>query len=187
MLVFWRHGYETTSVAALTAAMGITPPSLYTAFGDKKRLFLEAVAFYLSAGDPPDRLIEQAPDARSAATALLRSAAVGCTGAETPPGCLLATSAITGSREADDVREALAGHRARIEAALRARIEGDIRAGALPVSADPDTLAGMVMATVQGLSTLARDGASRDKLLRIADASMAAWPRADASGTTWDQ
>ena len=43
MLTFWRHGYETTSVAELTAAMGVSAPSLYTAFGDKKQLFLEAM------------------------------------------------------------------------------------------------------------------------------------------------
>ena len=35
MLAFWRHGYETTSITDLTDAMGITAPSLYTAFGDK--------------------------------------------------------------------------------------------------------------------------------------------------------
>src|SRR2546428_12924146 len=44
--VFWRHGYEATSVSDLTAAMGINPPSLYAAFGDKEKLFLEAVERY---------------------------------------------------------------------------------------------------------------------------------------------
>ena len=48
MLLFWQHGYEATSLSGLTAAMGVTPPSIYAAFGDKKRLFLEAVAHYLS-------------------------------------------------------------------------------------------------------------------------------------------
>ena len=50
MLTFWRRGYETTSIVDLTTAMGVTAPSLYTAFGDKKRLFLEAA--YRYAGDP---------------------------------------------------------------------------------------------------------------------------------------
>ncbi|HZC78142.1 MAG TPA: TetR/AcrR family transcriptional regulator, partial [Ktedonobacterales bacterium] len=44
--VFWRHGYEATSVSDLTSAMGINPPSLYAAFGDKEKLFLEAVERY---------------------------------------------------------------------------------------------------------------------------------------------
>src|ERR1700712_982668 len=46
MHVFWERGYEAASIADLTAAMGITPPSLYTAFGDKERLFLEAIERY---------------------------------------------------------------------------------------------------------------------------------------------
>jgi AcrR family transcriptional regulator len=41
MHVFWERGYEAASISELTAAMGITPPSLYTAFGDKEHLFLE--------------------------------------------------------------------------------------------------------------------------------------------------
>jgi AcrR family transcriptional regulator len=44
--LFWRLGYEATSIAALTEAMGINPPSLYAAFGDKRTLFTEAVERY---------------------------------------------------------------------------------------------------------------------------------------------
>src|SRR6187455_712621 len=43
MHVFWQRGYEAASISELTAAMGITAPSLYTAFGDKERLVLEAI------------------------------------------------------------------------------------------------------------------------------------------------
>src|SRR3954469_6066803 len=46
MHVFWQRGYEAASIADLTGAMGITPPSLYTAFGDKEQLFLEAFERY---------------------------------------------------------------------------------------------------------------------------------------------
>jgi AcrR family transcriptional regulator len=46
MDVFWEKGYESASLNDLTAAMGINPPSLYAAFGDKERLFLEAMERY---------------------------------------------------------------------------------------------------------------------------------------------
>ena len=37
--MFWDKGYEGTSIADLTEAMGINPPSLYAAFGNKEALF----------------------------------------------------------------------------------------------------------------------------------------------------
>ena len=152
MLLFWRHGYETTSIADLTAAMGISAPSLYAAFGDKRRLFLDAVRLY--AGDPEDaaRAIAQAPTARAAATALLRDAAAAFTGADTPPGCLVASAAATGSAAAAEVREALAAIRGGVEAALRARILRDVEEGRLPQGTDAAALAALTVAVVQGLS-----------------------------------
>ncbi len=176
MLLFWRHGYEGTSLNDLTATMGVTPPSLYTAFGDKKRLFLEAVHRYLSGPITSETIIDEAPTARDAASGLLRAAAVGFTGGATPAGCLLASSAISGSAAAADVQEELAALRRGIEARLRRKIVDAIEAGELGAGAAPETLAGHVMAVIQGMSTLARDGASREKLLGIAEFAMQAWP-----------
>ena len=44
--LFWRYGYSSTSISALTEAMAITAPSLYAAFGSKEQLFYEAVDRY---------------------------------------------------------------------------------------------------------------------------------------------
>ncbi len=178
MLLFWRHGYEATSISDLTHAMGITPPSLYAAFGDKRRLFLAAVERYLGGLQTIERQITATASAREAAHDLLVSAVLGDTGEDTPPGCLLASSLVSSSNEADAVREALAAIRRSIEYALRARIERDIREGVLPQTTDAEMLAGHVFAVVQGMSTLAKDGAHRDKLMKIAEAAMSAWPKA---------
>ena len=51
MEVFWTKGFEGTSINDLTEAMGINPPSLYAAFGDKERLFIEAIERYQAARD----------------------------------------------------------------------------------------------------------------------------------------
>src|SRR6516165_4217971 len=44
---FWTRGYEATSVRDLAAEMGITGPSLYNAFGDKRSLFRTALERYV--------------------------------------------------------------------------------------------------------------------------------------------
>ena len=178
MLVFWAHGYETSSIAQLTAAMGITAPSLYAAFGDKRGLFLEAMRHY--AGDPAvlAAAIDRAPTAHAAAAELLRSAACAYTGETTPRGCLLASAVASGSAAAADVQSEVAAFRLALAGQLARRISRDVAEGVLPPCSDAEGLAGLVMAVAQGLSVLARDGASRDKLLAIVAVALGAWPRA---------
>ncbi|WP_292294892.1 TetR/AcrR family transcriptional regulator [Marivita sp.] len=176
MLAFWESGYETTSISDLTAAMGVTAPSIYAAFGDKKRLFLEAMRRY--AGDPGDleKAFARAPTARDAVADMLENAATLYTGDVTPKGCLLASAAATGSKDAADVREAAAKERRAIRAIIIARIEQDIERGLLPPDTKSRVLADLALAVTQGMSVLARDGADRDTLLAVAKASMVGWP-----------
>ncbi len=175
MLLFWRYGYEATSLSQLTAAMGITPPSLYAAFGDKKRLFLEAVDRYMALPITVPGDIE-AMSAREAVWFMFREAATRLTGTETPPGCMLTSSAMNCSDSASDVQAALAKIRCGIEGAIRARIQRDIGAGVLAKDTDATSLASLATAVMQGMSTQSRDGADRAKLLAMAKVSMRAWP-----------
>jgi AcrR family transcriptional regulator len=179
MLLFWRHGYEATSVAQLTQAMGITPPSLYAAFGDKRRLFRAAVQRYMTGARTVEQIIGEAASARDAARELMMAAAIGNTGETTPPGCLLASALVSGSAEEAELREELAAIRRDIEALLQSRIAQDVAEDRLPSGCDAGALAGHTLAVIQGMSTLAKDGADRDKLLRIVDTAMACWPVPD--------
>ncbi len=176
MLTFWRHGYETTSIRDLTSAMGVTTPSIYAAFGDKKRLFLEAMRLYVGDPDLIDASIRDAPTAKEAARFLLMSSAEVFTGVRTPPGCLLASAAAGGSEESADVRAEVAKVQQRIEGALRQRITCDMVAGILPETTPADSLSGMVMAVIQGMSLLARNGVGREKLQAISELTLKAWP-----------
>jgi AcrR family transcriptional regulator len=177
MLTFWRHGYETTSIADLTAAMGISTPSLYSAFGDKKRLFLEATQLYAGDLEATAKAIDTASTAREAARDMLGGAVVRYTGETTPQGCLLASATASGSAASCDVQLAVAGIRGFIIERLQNRIERDISAGVLPGTTDAPALAGLVMTVMQGLSVLARDGMGRAPLQAIATAALQAWPR----------
>ncbi len=177
MLTFWRHGYETSSIADLTAAMGINAPSLYAAFGDKKRLFLEAMRLY--AGDPDEmaREIDNAPSAYAAAQALMTRAATIYSDEATPRGCLLASATASGSAASADVQAAVADIRHRLMRLLQNRIERDQADGLLPPDTPAAPLAALAVAVMQGMSVLARDGTSRDVLLLIVEAALKSWPQ----------
>lgn len=177
MLLFWQHGYEATSLKDLTSALGVPPSSIYSAFGDKKGLFLEAVDHYLSGPVTSETIIAQAATARDAARELMLAAATGFTGTDMPKGCLLASSAISCSDGAAEVKEELAVRRRAIESLLTQRIDEAIRSREIPNTSDAESLAAHTMAVIQGMSTLARDGAKREKLVRLAKTAMHAWPK----------
>lgn len=176
MLLFWEHGYEATSLNELTSAIGVTPSSIYSAFGDKKTLFFEAVGLYMTGGGSLQMMLDGAPTARAAVHTMLTAAATGFTGEHTPKGCLLASSALSCSESASDVRQALGAIRRGIEAQVRDRIATGIAQGEMPADVDADALAALTMAVIQGMSTLARDGAAREKLLRIVETALQGWP-----------
>jgi len=179
MLVFWRYGYEAASLQELTSAMGITPPSLYAAFGDKEKLFLEAVERYSSKScDALDCLFAQAPTARDAIERMLQSSAVELTCPSHPPGCLVVTATTNCSASAEHVQDAMVQRRNNVEEKIRKRIERGITEGDLPSSTDVSALTLFYTTVMHGMSTQARDsGGDRDKLLAIATTSMQAWPR----------
>lgn len=175
MLAFWQSGYETTSISDLTAAMGVTAPSLYAAFGNKQKLFMEAMRRY--AGDPAvlEQEMVDAPTAQDAVAGMLRRAAILYTGETTPPGCLLASAAATGSPDAAQVRKAVAAERRSVRDIIVRRIEVDIAKGLLPPDTRPGRLADLAIAVTQGMSVLARDGADRGSLLAVAEAATIGW------------
>lgn len=182
MRLFWRHGYEATTVSALTEAMGLTPPQLYAAFGDKRRLFGAAVDKYQAGPGAFGTAALARPTAREALETLLREAARELTAPGRPPGCLCVLGAVNCGPGSAEVEADLRRRRAANEAAIRRRIEAGRDAGELPADADVGALAKFYAGVFQGMSFQARDGASRDELERVAEVAMASWPEPPPAG-----
>lgn len=180
MREFWQRGFEPVSVAELTAAMGITPPSLYAAFGDKKTLFREVVGRYQETyGAFFGAALASEPSARAGVARALRAAATEYTAPGRPPGCLVIGAAVNSSAASADIAELLRAARAANVEALRGRIGADIAAGRLPAGADADELAAFTSVVLQGMSHSARDGATEAELQAVARAAMRTWPGQD--------
>ena len=177
LLLFWRHGYEGTSLAALTKAMGINVPSLYAAFGNKEALFKRVVDRYIQkpASYLPNALKE--PTARQAAQKLLNGAIEMVMHPSHPDGCLLVHGALASGPEAESIRKELSLRRAGAESAVRRRLERAIAEGDLARSEDPAKLARYLITIVWGMSVQAAGGATRAQLREIAEQGMERWPR----------
>ncbi|MDH2435053.1 TetR/AcrR family transcriptional regulator [Pokkaliibacter sp. MBI-7] len=178
MRLFWQQGYEATSLSDLTCAMGINPPSLYSAFGDKEQLFLAAIEHYLNDGPGTSLscLLSYGTTAREAIQKVLTNAANELANPDHPPGCMVVTSATNCSVGSARVQEAVARYRARKEEEIIARIEKGKVDGDLPAATDAVALARFYGTVMQGMTMQARDGATADVLLDIAMAAMRAWP-----------
>ena len=179
MHVFWERGYEAASISDLTTAMGITPPSLYTAFGDKEQLFLEAIERYaLGYGSISARALREEPTARGAIERWLTEAANELTEPCHPKGCMVVMAATNCSAAAERVQNALCTRRAEAIAGVGRRIQGGIDSGELPGDTDATDLANFYAAVYQGMSLQAKDGATHEALMATVRTAMRAWPKA---------
>lgn len=176
--LFWRHGYEGTSIADLTEAMGVAPPSLYSAFGSKERLYQEALDRYrASYGSFTERALAEEPTARRAIERLLRDAVRVYSAGPEPLGCMLAAGALTCSAEHKEIAAALAQRRLSAIAAIKSRFDRAMAEGELAPSTDTMALAAYYGAVVQGLSIQARDGVAPEVLTSLVDVALGVWPK----------
>ncbi len=181
LLLFWKHGYEGTSLAALTKAMGINVPSLYSAFGNKESLFRLAVERYLArpASYLPKAL--EAPTAREAVARLFQGAINMVMNPRHPDGCLLVQGALVSGPLAEPVRQELTKRRHGAEYLIRQRFERAQAEGDLPQDIQADRLARYVATVLWGMSVQAAGGATREQLSEVAEMVLRVWPAGPAS------
>ena len=177
MLVFWQYGYDTTSLNDLTTAMGITPPSLYGAFGDKETLFLEAVQRYAEKHEEKaSRILAEAPSAREAVKQLMESVAIEHTCPQHPPGCMMETVVTNCTAASTHLQTVLTEMKERKKARFTARIQRGIDEGELPPGTSAETLADFYITILNGMTGQARDKASCAQLQGVVVMAMNAWP-----------
>ncbi len=173
MMLFWRYGYEGTSLAALTKAMGINVPSLYAAFGNKEALFKKVVERYVQ--NPASYFIKALQQPK-VGEALLNGAIEMVMNPRHPDGCMLVHGELAGGPAVRRMRTLLGLRRRAAEAALRRRLEFAAGEGDLPPGADPEVLARYLVTVIWGMSVQAAGGANRAELDQVAAMAMGVLP-----------
>jgi AcrR family transcriptional regulator len=175
-VMFWKNGYEQTSLANLTEEMGITPPSFYFAFESKDGLFRKVVKHYVTAYLGFMAEAFRQPTARGVAETMLYGCADVYSNPSNPRGCLIMNCSLPSSETAVQVRQELASERKARRAKLKRRFQEAIGSGDLPRDSDPEELARYVMSIGWGLAVEAQSSASKRDLYRIVARAMQAWP-----------
>jgi AcrR family transcriptional regulator len=175
--LFWTQGFEGTSIADLTEALDINPPSLYAAFGSKEELFREALDLYIRAyGLPLEQALTEEKTALDAVALILRAAAHLFPAGSTPGGCVICNGVLTCAPSHRPVANVVADTRELMVSALGGRITAAKAVGEIPGDVDPITLARFIAAVIEGMAVQARDGADEATLLGVADVALRAWP-----------
>lgn len=182
MEVFWRHGYEGATIAQLTEAMGINPPSLYACFGNKEGLLKAALDRYTKLRDAWMDGVVAAPTARAVAERMLMGIADKQTDPANPPGCLLVQGGIACGTGSENVPFELAARRAQNEDQLRDRFARAKAEGDLKESSDPAALARYVSVVSVGMGVMASSGADHEALRQVASVAVQAVEAQSATG-----
>ncbi|MCS3780199.1 TetR/AcrR family transcriptional regulator [Tsukamurella ocularis] len=174
-LLFWEKGFEATSIRDLTERLGVEAPSLYRAFGDKRRLFEEAVAEYdRTYGGFIDLAFAEESTAHAVVLRLLAEGPRRYTRAGLPRGCLV-VSGDAGTADAE-VTDYMIAMRSANVGRLAERIARDVASGELPAAVDATALARFTFATLNGLAAAAREGVPLEELEAVAAIAAGAWP-----------
>ncbi|NSZ58446.1 TetR/AcrR family transcriptional regulator [Agrobacterium tumefaciens] len=164
MEVFWAKGYEGAQINDLIAAIGVTPPSFYAAFGSKETAFREAVDLYMNTVGARSR---DALDNAATASEALRDmliVSIDVSLSTKPGGCLLILGVVNCLPENEAVRDHLFAARRKTVEAIAFRLERGVREGDLPSDTNVPDLANFFHGIVQAISFQARDGATRPQL-----------------------
>ena len=171
---FWQHGYEGTSVAELVAAMGITPPSLYSAFGSKENLYREVLDRYAAGFGSEMFAGLQQSDARIAIRQLLMDCARLLPQKDHPGGCMISTGMLGCHTDQQTLAADLTQRRSLAKEAIKMKLEQSDPP--LPEGTDTEALGRFYAAMVQGMSVQARDGADQAQLEQLAELAMGSMP-----------
>jgi TetR/AcrR family transcriptional repressor of nem operon len=174
MQVFWRFGFEHTSLDVLMREMGIARQSLYDTFGDKRALYLQALKQYRDNDHARlSRLFASSRSVKEGFAEILLGIS-GESREEHERGCLLLSANM--ERDAKDkvIAKFLRDNQLKTEAIFTKALRGAQGGGELSDRQDPTALARFFVATIQGMRAMAKLNSNRPALEQVARLALSA-------------
>lgn len=156
MRLFWRSGYENTTLEALTREMGVARQSLYDTFGDKRSLYLRALAHYRDqTNGAMQKMLNEIPSVKDGFRRLLYGLAAE-TREQHERGCLLLSANLQRDTKDTVLRDFLQDNQARVEKIFVKALKRAQKQGELSHKEDTTALGRFFVVTIQGMRAMAR-------------------------------
>src|SRR5579863_6983991 len=176
MRVFWEKGYEGSTLADLTEAMGINRSSMYATFGDKEALFRLVIPRYAEGPASYVREALEQPTVRAVIEALLRGALELLTDPSHPRGCLSVQGALACGSDAEPMKQTMIEWRKQGESDIQKRLQRARTEGDLAKDVNPGDLARYVSTVLTGLGVQAANGSTKAEMTRVVDLALRSMP-----------
>ena len=171
--LFWRRGYEATSMSDLVEHLGVCRASLYATFGSKHDLYLRALDRYVESRDPDivEELAQPGP-VLPAVRAIVERYAADARQTEQPRGCLIVNAAAELLPDDASTARRVESSWHTLEVAYTSALTRARAQGELPPRKDPRALARFLLVFTQGLRVLGRSTDDPDRLDAAVDQAM---------------
>ncbi len=174
MKVFWRNGYENTTLEELLAATGLHKGSLYQAFGDKHTLFVRALQRYTHIlFQEVGSLVLSAPTALEGMRAAMRKAVTMHGEEDCGPGCMALNTLVEKAPHDEEVMAILQNALARRNNMITQAVKACQQEGSLRGDWEAPRITAMIEALEGGLAVAMRGGLSAEQAFIVIDDLMA--------------
>jgi TetR/AcrR family transcriptional repressor of nem operon len=155
--LFWRKGYNGTSMQDLVDGLGISRSSLYDTYGDKHTLFIKALESYReSVTNKMCDIVANAVSAKEAVRQLLEMTTRDLVGDLEHKGCFMTNTAIEVAPHDKEVSDMICQNEQQIESAFTKAIEKGQNSGEISCTQDARALACFILNNVKGMRVSAK-------------------------------
>lgn len=170
--LFWRKGYEATSIADLVEHLGIGRASLYATFGDKRELYLKAYDRYLENGIDFVDLLSQPGPVLPAVRALVERYAEEAAHDVLRRGCLVVNTAVELVPRDRVLARRVEANWDFLEATLTSALARARAQGELAEDKEPRALARFLLTFMQGIRVIGKSSNDPARLRDAADQAL---------------
>jgi TetR/AcrR family transcriptional repressor of nem operon len=175
MNVFWRQGYEASSLQDLISAMGLSKSSFYQAFESKQALFKRCIMFYRQGlVDELQGKLSKTDSGKAFIQTLFRDVAKETTGADGRRGCLLMNTASEFAQSDPEIAELVSRSIKNLTQVFELAIEQGQQQGDIPAEKNRRDLANYLVSSISGLKNMVKAGASSKSIKQTADIVLSA-------------